>query len=756
MGRRKARMCRLCLSTTTVLRSIFTIFRNYNLVFIIRDFIKLQVKEDDKLPKLICKSCAVKLIRVRETFTLFIESDRKLREKLSDVDTELTDVVDELRQDRKRKYTKRTDFDVDDNGDVDGDDYNKSEESIKKEVTDRSGSGEQTVDNHSIEFSEVKEEVRVSDEEDDLPLKTLTGVANDSILSAVVKYEEKPPLIDECKQEDKRDLPVLADNGETVDRKDDFDDSNFDDPVAQSSIHSDDDSEYEAPKKRTRASCRVKKKKEAVSKAKPKRTYTRRKQTVKVEIDSEVEDEEDVDDEDGDKTFEVGTELKHDHKNIELIVSEDEVKAKKKRGRQKGTKVSKDPATPRRKPGAPKKLPERTEPVPTMYDFKCYICNSDSLGSKKALIEHFATHVDKVPYTCKECVMETVVITRVRGLNSHMKMHAQPVKCDYCDRRYSNAAGKYYHTQVFHLGGGAPCLVNCEVCGKTCGSQNALKSHMKYHTTSLKCSKCDMVFNHPNKRRNHERLHDENRGYECVVCKKVLQTIESYDVHLKKHSQERSYLCNLCQKKFNTSSNLILHLKVHAKNDNYRPAKSWIEHYTILSRDPMHFKCNHCDRYNTDKVNNMISHLQAHFKEYECDQCHHKFATAKQLRAHYTTHTGDKPEKCKYCDKVFSTKNNLRIHLKATHPEWIPQRQQTPSTSNTPTTKPVPNQTASPTIVTLASTDAPPQASTTPNSDIFDGSPVNSNSGFGIQTQQQVQMQLPTQPAMTGLNILRS
>ncbi|XP_035900598.1 zinc finger protein 813-like [Anopheles stephensi] len=302
--------------------------------------------------------------------------------------------------------------------------------------------------------------------------------------------------------------------------------------------------------------------------------------------------------------------------------------------------------------------------VPLLHDFKCYICSSEPLGSRKALIEHLATHVDRVPYTCKQCVMETIVLTRVRTLNTHMKMHEQPIKCDYCDRRYSNAAGKYYHTHTYHLGGGAPCTVNCKICGKQYGSEAALKQHMKYHTTTLKCSQCEMVFNHPNKRRNHELTHDANRGYECVVCKKVLQTIESYDVHLKKHSQERSYQCTLCPKKFNTSFNLILHLKVHAKNYNYRPAKSWVEHYTVVSREPMQYRCNHCERYSTDKVNNMISHLQAHFKEYECDQCKRLFATAKQLRAHYTTHTGEKSEMCQHCGKCFSTKNNLRIHLK--------------------------------------------------------------------------------------------
>lgn len=770
MAPRKGRMCRLCLSTTAILRSIFTIFRNYNLVFIIRDLVKLEIKEDDKLPKSICKSCAVKLIRMRDNATLFIDSDRKLRDKLAEVDgaeVSWDDAVNELGQTRKRKYTKRADNDDDslDGGGAEVDreesDDDKTERLVKKELVECDGPDKKTGGNHLIEFSNVKEEIVDSDEDDDLPLKILSISVGSEVLDGVVKHEVKPAIAaDGCKKEvnppESSFSPTPLDKVEADDKNDE---SDFDDPVALSPMQTDDDSDYEAPQKRTRAT-RNSKKPVPETQPKAKRAYRRR---VKVESDIELSDvEEDGDDEEKDKTFEIDVEIKRRSKSDEIEGSDDEVKVKKKRGRKKGTKLVKDPNKPvqkRKAGGRPRKLPIITGPVPTMHDYKCYICNSESLGCKKALLEHFSTHVDKIPFTCKECVMETVVINRVRGLNSHMKMHAQPVKCDYCDRRYSNSAGKYYHTQVFHLGLGAPCQVECEICGKTCGSQNALKSHMKYHTTKLKCSKCDMVFNHPNKRRNHERLHDENRGMECVICKKVLQSLESYDVHLKKHSQERSFQCNLCSKKFATSCNLITHLKVHAKNDNYRPAKSWIEHYTVLSRDPMHFKCNHCDRYNTDKVNNMISHLQAHFKEYECDQCKHKFATAKQLRAHYTTHTGDKPEKCKYCEKVFSTKNNLRIHLKASHPEWVPQRQQAPTV--TVTQPQGANPAAIPaTVVTMVPTAEPeplPPA-TTPNSDIFDA--TSSNSGFGMINQQHVQLQqrtqmLPHQP-VANLNILRS
>uniref|UniRef100_A0A8D8DER3 Zinc finger protein 568 n=1 Tax=Culex pipiens TaxID=7175 RepID=A0A8D8DER3_CULPI len=698
MSSSKLRMCRMCLSTGAILRSLFTIFQDHNLVFIIRDYVRLEIDQNDNLPQMVCKSCAVKLIRVRENVSLFVESDRKLREKLQD-GTVAAEEIHKLGQDR-RKYARKS-------ADEDGHGWDVSKKELPKEAKDLGGGA----DVGNFEFNEVKHELLDSESDEDIPLKILKKVVND----VEAESDVKPPVIPVAPA-----VVVLQDHKEEPEEFDEFGPAD-----APSPFQSDSESEEEKPP-------RKKAKKEKITNDSGSRRVSRRQtKTPKIEVLSDDEPISDHDDEDTDKTFE----LKDAKKEEDPDESFDAPKIPKKRGRKK--RVHKDGDAPKpkkapKKPG-PKPGPKLEKPKPSLHDFKCYVCKSESLGSQQALIEHLSTHVSQIPYTCKECVMETVVLTRVRTLNTHMKMHEQPVKCDYCDRRYSNAAGKYYHLQTFHLGGAAPCLVNCEVCGKTCGSQNALKIHMKYHTTKLKCSHCDMVFNHPNKKRNHERTHDQNRGIECVVCKKILLTVESYDVHLKKHTHERSYACHLCSKKFNTSCNLITHLKVHEKNDNYRPAKSWVDHYTVLSRDPLHFKCNHCDRYNTDKVNNMISHLQAHFKEYECDQCQHKFATAKQLRAHYTTHTGEKPEKCKHCGKVFSTKNNLRIHLKAAHPEWAPQR-----------STPVPM------------VDSPQQQQRTATEVALDqyagSSSAMSSSSFGMVIPQQQQQP----PLVQGMNVLRS
>lgn len=65
----------------------------------------IQIDPSDNLPQMVCKSCAVKLIRVRENVSLFVESDRKLREKLQG-GTVAAGEVHKLGQDR-RKYGRK-------------------------------------------------------------------------------------------------------------------------------------------------------------------------------------------------------------------------------------------------------------------------------------------------------------------------------------------------------------------------------------------------------------------------------------------------------------------------------------------------------------------------------------------------------------------------------------------------------------------------------------------------------------------------
>ncbi|XP_055587143.1 zinc finger protein 726-like [Uranotaenia lowii] len=296
---------------------------------------------------------------------------------------------------------------------------------------------------------------------------------------------------------------------------------------------------------------------------------------------------------------------------------------------------------------------------------KCYICRSEPLGSDKALLEHLTNHLDKTPYTCTECKMETIVLKSVRSLNWHLKMHAQPVKCEYCDRRYGDERARDHHVKTFHLGESAPCPSTCEQCGKVCSSLSSLKTHMRDHRLDLKCEFCDKIFHRKYRLREHVAQVHENAGkYKCEICGKVVKSVTSYNLHLKLHTQEKTYECDLCPQKFYSSGNLNVHKKLHSSNTNYKPNKDWSQYYTVHQEPGQNktYTCKICSKpYSSTVIN---SHLKLHFKEILCDQCDLKFPNQSQLKKHYVVHTGERQFKCTFCSKDFLHKGNLRQHLK--------------------------------------------------------------------------------------------
>lgn len=200
---------------------------------------------------------------------------------------------------------------------------------------------------------------------------------------------------------------------------------------------------------------------------------------------------------------------------------------------------------------------------PRMNDYKCYICMSTPLGSAKSLLDHLNTHTSLLPHVCTQCVQETVEIKQIRSLNMHMKMHQQPVKCEYCDRRYTNERARNYHVQAYHLGDNAPCPSTCDTCGKVCPSALSLRTHMKRHKVAFSCDYCSKNFADKSKLKRHvSRIHEKSEGFTCDICQKRMNTIDAYELHVRTiHEDRREYPCEFCERRFTTAAFLRSHHK---------------------------------------------------------------------------------------------------------------------------------------------------------------------------------------------------
>ncbi|KAI8898715.1 hypothetical protein BC833DRAFT_538868 [Globomyces pollinis-pini] len=211
------------------------------------------------------------------------------------------------------------------------------------------------------------------------------------------------------------------------------------------------------------------------------------------------------------------------------------------------------------------------------------------------------------------------------------KSNHKPFVCLVCDKHFNTTQQLKTHSVVHST----ERPFECEFCSQTFKRKHHLTDHIILHTTPSE--KCPICFKDVKLLKKHMKAHEDERPYQCTICKKQFKRKE----HLKDHSIIHEnitefYNCSICNQKFKHAYQLNFHLKNHSDD---RP--------------------------------------------FSCSQCEKTFKRKDGLKVHEKIHTQKLDYTCEYCGKSFLHSSNYKDHLRRhLTPKRCPKRSTTPTQSN--------------------------------------------------------------------------
>lgn len=308
------------------------------------------------------------------------------------------------------------------------------------------------------------------------------------------------------------------------------------------------------------------------------------------------------------------------------------------------------------------------------FALECEICQM-KLKNQRTYDKHMQRHLtlkSPVPVACTVC---KEITADKFALRKHMlDNHPEIFKCQFCHESFESIRARRKHEATHD----AESEKTCEECGKSFRKLSQLNFHKEYAHRELKCQHCEKQFDTIKKLRDHERRHvQNNEGFPCSQCDRVLKTAAGLKLHCAKHTGQYKFCCDVCGRGFMSKAILDEHMGRHTQEKRYTCdvcGKMFVFNSTMRIHrrwhdNPLPYKCKTCGQRfrHTSLLSVHRRRMHTGERPYKCPYCALTFTVSNCLKRHVVLHTGAYPYFCEPCDKGFTTRQKMAVHLAKVH-----------------------------------------------------------------------------------------